>query len=181
MVSRITLFLFFAVGLTTMLAQDYKEVIPWSQERRLSWADFQGPIPKDAMAAAITASGISYNYSANLMFNEVNLDFEVNTYFYPTGSWYKPAVCDSVVLSHEQLHFDITELFARKMRKKLLQSTFSDNVKEEVRNIYNTVLKELNAYQELYDWETDFSRKPLAQQRWHKKIWAELEVYKPEE
>lgn len=181
MVSRLSI-LFFVIGglFITNAQKDGEEVIPWSLERRLSWADFKGEIPRDAMAAATTASGISYRYSANLMFNEVNLDFEVNTYFYPDGSWYKPQICDSTVLAHEQLHFDITELFARKMRKKLKQSTFSDNVKAEVRDIYNTILAELNAYQERYDWETDFSRKHDAQKKWQEKVWAQLAIYEPE-
>ena len=181
MVTRVITIFLMLIGFCSVVAQNTVETIPWSEERRLTWDDFKGEIPENAMAAAITASGISYKYSANLMFNEVNLDFEVNTFFYPMGSWYKPALCDSVVLSHEQLHFDITELFARKMRKKLRQSTFSDNVKAEVRNIYNSILKELNDYQERYDWETDFSRKPLAQKRWVERVKAQLDVYSAEE
>ncbi|NKI31865.1 DUF922 domain-containing protein [Croceivirga thetidis] len=181
MVSKL-MFLYFLLGIVYMTnaQKNGEEVIPWSEERRLSWSDFKGEVPRDAMAAATTASGISYKYSANLMFNEVNLDFEVNTYFYPDGSWYKPDICDSTVLAHEQLHFDITELFARKMRKRLRQSTFSDNVKAEVRDIYNTILAELNAFQERYDWETDFSRKHEAQKRWKERVWAQLAVYEPE-
>ncbi len=177
--SRLAIFFtLFFIGV--LQSQKTDDAIPWTEQRKLSWSDFKGEVPKDAMAAATTASGISYKYSANLMFNEVNLDFEVKTFFYPQESWYKPEICDSLVLSHEQLHFDITELFARKMRRKLNQSTFSDNVKAEVRNIYNSILSELNAYQERYDWETDFSRKKIAQLRWQERIRAELAVYEPE-
>ena len=89
---------------------------------------------------------------------EVELDFEVNAYFYPEESWYKPAVCDTFILGHEQLHFDISELFARKMRGRLRNTTFSENVKQEVRDIYQETLKELEAMQDRYDWETNFSR-----------------------
>lgn len=181
MVSRLIVIYCLLAGIFFVSAQEEGvEVIPWSLERSLTWADFKGEVPKDAMASAITASGISYRYSANLMFNEVNLDFEVNCYFYPENSWYKPQLCDSTVLAHEQLHFDITELFARKLRRRLREATFSDNVKAEVRDIYNKILKQLNAYQERYDWETDFSRKTIAQLRWQKMIWNELETYSPE-
>lgn len=150
--------------------QNIQESIPWSKEFRLSWDYFKGPIPPDAIAAATTASGISYEYSANLMFNEVTLDFKVDAFFYPQESWYKPAVCDSITLNHEQLHFDIAELHARKMRKQLKETSFSDNVKAEVREIYQNVLQELASYQDRYDWETDFSRNHKAQLRWKKKI-----------
>lgn len=157
-------------SMTITYGQDIQESISWSKDFRLSWEYFKGPVPPDAVAAATTASGISYEYSANLMFNEVSLDFKVDAFFYPQESWYKPAVCDSVTLNHEQLHFDIAELYARKMRKQLQETSFSDNVKAEVREIYQNVLHELASYQERYDWETDFSRNLKAQLRWQKKI-----------
>ena len=73
------------------------------------------------------------------------------------------------------MHFDITELFARKMREKLTRPSFSDNVKAEIREIYKTTLKELSDLQDVYDWETDFSRNKGAQQRWNARITEALE------
>lgn len=151
-------------------AQEIDTSIPWSLERRLSWNDFKGPVPPDAVPAATTASGISYKYSANLIYHEVELDFEVNAFFYPNESWYKPDYCDDLILSHEQLHFDISELFARKMRLKLERTSFTENVKSEIRDIYKNTLKELSEFQEKYDWETNFSRNAEAQLRWNARI-----------
>ena len=101
---------------------------------------------------------------------QVHLDFEVNAYFYPNESWYRPKLCNENTLAHEQLHFDITEIFARKMRDKLQRTSFSDDVKAEVRKIYNDILKELQEYQERYDWETNFSRNREKQAEWNQKI-----------
>ncbi len=142
----------------------------WAPDKRLTWADFKGKIPPAAIPAATTASGISYKYLANLIHHEVDLDFEVNAYFYPNESWYKPEICDNLILSHEQLHFDIAELFARKMRDKLKRTSFSDNVKAEIRKIYKEILQELKDFQELYDWETNFSRNEKKQLEWNKKV-----------
>nr|WP_299383648.1 DUF922 domain-containing protein [Allomuricauda sp.] len=150
--------------------QEIEEGILWDGNKRLTWADFRGKVPPAAVPAATTASGISYRYSANLIHHEVHLDFEVNAYFYPNESWYKPEVCDDLILSHEQLHFDIAELFARKMRDKLERTSFSDNVKQEIRDIYRDILKELEEYQDLYDWETSFSRNAQKQLEWNQKI-----------
>ena len=150
--------------------QEIEEGVLWSADKRLTWADFKGKIPPAAVPAATTASGISYSYTANLIHHEVSLDFEVNAYFYPNESWYKPDICDDVTLSHEQLHFDIAELFARKMRDKLKRTSFSDNVKAEIRKIYKEILAELQEFQELYDWETDFSRNRGKQLEWNQKI-----------
>lgn len=151
-------------------SQEVQEAIPWSSERRLSWKDFKGPIPPDAVPAATTASGISYKYSANLLHHEVKLDYEVRAYFYPNESWYKPNVCDDLILSHEQLHFDISELYARKMRLILSRTSFTEDVKAEVRQIYEDILKELSDFQEKYDWETNFSRNRPAQLEWNARI-----------
>lgn len=155
--------------------QEIEKGILWSAEKRLSWTDFKGKVPPAAVPAATTASGISYTYTANLIHHEVELDFEVNAYFYPNESWYQPKVCDDITLSHEQLHFDISELFARKMRNRLERTSFSDNVKAEIREIYQEILAELQEYQDLYDWETDFSRNRGKQLEWNQKIGSLLE------
>ncbi len=160
----------FFLGCHSGFSQELEETIPWESGKRLVWSDFKGPIPPDASAAATTASGISYSYSANLWHHEVNLDFEVKTFFYPNESWYKPYLCDDVVLSHEQLHFDIAELFARKMRLKLERTSFTKNVKQEIKKIYQETLKELSDFQELYDWETNFSRNREGQAKWNARI-----------
>ena len=152
------------------LAQEIEEGVPWNENIRLTWVDFKGKVPPAEESAASTASGISYSYSANLLHREVKLDFEVNAYFYPNESWYRPKLCNENTLAHEQLHFDITEVFARKMRDKLRRTSFSDDVKAEVRKIYADILKELQTYQERYDWETNFSRNREKQLEWNQKI-----------
>jgi len=151
-------------------AQEIEEGVPWEKDFRLTWADFKGKVPPGEPTAATTASGISYSYSANLLHHEVHLDFEVNAFFYPKESWYKPDLCNENTLAHEQLHFDITEVFARKMREKLRRTSFSDDVKAEVRKIYADILEELQKYQERYDWETNFSRNREKQLEWNQKI-----------
>jgi hypothetical protein len=152
------------------VAQEIEEGVPWNPNIRLTWADFKGKVPPAAEPAATTASGISYTYSANLLHHEVHLDYEVNAYFYPNESWYRPTLCDENTLSHEQLHFDISELFARKMRDRLERTSFSDDVKAEIRKIYKEILQELQDYQDQYDWETNFSRNREKQLEWNQKI-----------
>jgi hypothetical protein len=155
--------------LNVLHVQSQEEVI-WSPDFRFTWNDFKGPVPIGASAAATTASGISYNFSTFYENNEQKVAYEVGAYFYPTRSWYKPQVCNDVTLSHEQLHFDITELYARKMRKQLAETTFTENVKEEVRKIYKTTLRQLNDFQNSYDSETDYSRNLTVQERWMNEI-----------
>lgn len=152
-----------------------EEMIPWSTERRLEWSDFKGKPFKTAWAAAVTASGITYEFSSVVENGNVNLDIKISTFFYPTESWVQPKLANGVILSHEQLHFDISELFARKMRKRVAETTFTKNVKAEIKKIYREVLKELSAFQKKYDYETNFSRNLEKQLAWNQSVARDLE------
>ncbi|QCX02272.1 DUF922 domain-containing protein [Aggregatimonas sangjinii] len=143
--------------------------IPWSQEVRLTWADFKGK-PTSDDAAATTASGISYRFSTNTWGNQVEIEFVVTTHFYPEKSWYRPELCDAQILRHEQLHFDISEVFARKMRTRLAATKFTKDVKAEVAKIYDEINMALYAFQNRYDNETNFSRHREKQSEWNRKI-----------
>ena len=154
----------------SFLFSQQEEMIPWSSERRLEWADFKGKPFKTAWAAAITASGITYEFSSMVENDDVNLDITISTFFYPKESWVQPESSNDVILSHEQLHFDISELFARKMRKRVAEARFTKNVKAEIKKIYRDILKELSAFQKKYDYETNFSRNLEKQLEWNARI-----------
>ncbi len=157
------------LGMNFLSAQE-NETIAWT-EVRLTWKDFKAEPPRSGRVAATTASGISYQFSTSGTKNALSIDFVIATHFYPEKSWYNPVLGDDFVLSHEQLHFDITELFARKLRKELSETTFThENVKSKVKAIYNKNNKALNDYQNRYDEATNFSRYLEQQMLWNKKI-----------
>ncbi len=151
-----------------------RDTIPWTREHRLNWSDFKGK-PTNSRAAAVTASGITYQFSSMSKGDDVILDFEVSTHFYPHKSWYQPELCDDVILGHEQLHFDISELYARQMRKRLRETRFTQHVKAEIKAIYKEITVALNDFQNRYDEETNFSRNREQQQLWNTSIKTALE------
>lgn len=155
-------------------AQEEEKAILWSLEKRLSWDDFQAEPPSNGNVAATTASGISYYFSSREIDGRMQVDFTVRTYFYPEKSWHIPEMCNEVILSHEQLHFDIAELFARKMRRQLTDTDFTRDIKAEVREIYKQINLELREFQNRYDQETDFSRNVAQQKAWNATISAAL-------
>jgi hypothetical protein len=165
--------LLFCFAFASALTQD-SDAIPWEAGRKLRWEDFRGTPPNAKKVAATTASGISYSYQTRGTPGQYRLDYEVTAYFYPHKSWYHRDICDSVVLSHEQLHFDITELYARRMRTLLERERFGPNVKAEVRRIFKRLNRELSEFQARYDRETDFSRDREAQGRWNDEIGRKL-------
>lgn len=164
-------------GATMFAHGQENNAIPWETSRKLTWKDFKGKPFKTAWAAATTASGISYSFTGQERGDGYELDFKVNAFFYPDKSWYQPKLCDDVVLRHEQLHFDISELYARKLRIKLDSTRFTKNVKEEVKVLYEQTLEELHRTQSQYDYETNYSRDQEQQLRWNKKIASALNAH----
>ena len=85
---------------------------------------------------------------------------------------------DSNVLHHEQGHFDLAEAYTRKLRQML--AAYKPNrvtFKKDIHEMYNRLIDELEAKQDLYDKETDHSKNKIAQQEWNNKIAKLLSAY----
>jgi predicted secreted Zn-dependent protease len=83
------------------------------------------------------------------------------------------------ILGHEQGHFDITELHARKLYKDLKEYKFrKGSVSNDINQIYNQVVNELQQMQNDYDKESDHSRNFRLQKEWESRIAEDLGLYK---
>jgi hypothetical protein len=154
-------------------ATEQEDIIRWSAGRKLQWSDFQGqPDPKSpALAVSATVLGFTPVIKNNRLF------FSLSAYFIKTESWSREK--NDYLLRHEQGHFDITEIFARKLYKKLNAYHYNkDTFKEEVKKIYHDILREKEHMQQQYDLQTDYSRKKNRQEQWRKKIAKMLEELK---
>ena len=165
-----------------LLLQSDEVTITWSEDQKLTWNDFKDKPNPNIDAVALTASGITFGYSISRSETEVfSFKTSVHSHFYPEKSWYKNSTADTYILGHEQLHFDITELHARKFRKRIEALKLNNNIKIELDKLHDVINKELAAMQDLYDDKTDYSRKPKEQLQWQKFIQEELkklEAYK---
>ncbi len=151
--------------------------MPWSNNYRLTWNDFKAKPQRNVSAVATTASGITFGFSIKESDKRViSFTTEVHAHFYPEQSWYKPERADNHVLGHEQLHFDITELFARKFRKRISLLKTTNDVAKRLRTIHRDINKELAAFQDKYDSETDFSRNVEMQKKWKLFVINELKM-----
>ncbi len=171
-------FLLICLVLATAVKSSGQEenTIKWDPEYKLRWSDFKARPQENSPVAAITASGISYRFSAMESNGKMEVDCTIESFFYPGSSWYKPETANDIILSHEQLHFDISELFARKMRARVANYSFSSNVKAEMNQIYEQILKEMRVFQKRYDEETNFSREVAIQVEWTNKIAKTLQT-----
>jgi len=159
------------------LKQD--KTLTWQQDQKLTWSNYQGDVDPNNDAVALTASGITFSYAINESNKRfVNFEATVESHFYPEKSWYKEALCDSAILAHEQLHFDITELHARKFRSQLAQLVTTQAIQADLRRLHRNINRDMAKMQNTYDLETNNSMDVEQQAFWANFVTAELEKYK---
>lgn len=150
--------------------ENQDDKVLWSSKRKLVWGDFTGAIPEttEPFVKAITGYSIKLKYER---LDDIVLNYKVENYFIKSKSW--TITTDTQTLAHEQLHFDIAELYARKIRKSFDSLVVKKNNNVYIYNeIYNLNISKCDKYQYLYDHQVSGNFKN--QQQWFKKIGTEL-------
>ena len=153
------------------------EKIPWSADNKLTWDHFQGSPTLGNGYVASTNSGISFSFSYSVKNGKMELDYSITSNFYPKLSWYKRGHVSPYILKHEQTHFDISELHARKLRKAMLETGFSLDPKDEINAIYNEVERQRREMQRRFDEESDHSKNEAEEYQWEAYVANELSKY----
>lgn len=161
------------ISISAAVPMSTADPINWRARRILNWSDFKGSPVQTAPNAALTSTSILINYR----YDDESLQFNLNCVFYPHKSWTK--VNTKNILAHEQGHFDISQLFTRRLYKELNSYRFrATTVDKDIQAIYQRITNEQAAYQNLYDRETNYSRDAAAQESWNTRIEKELEETK---
>ncbi|TGE28643.1 DUF922 domain-containing protein [Hymenobacter metallicola] len=177
------------------LGQTPANSVCWQENVRLKQRDFTaapeaGPGP---LLAATHAEVRVWSFTTA----EQQVRFNVTVRFIKDKSWFDQGQTDgswtSVVrnpdqlLAHEQLHFDIAELTARRIRQRhaTYQAARSRQpadplraglehalFKEEIK----CLLQDRRALDDLYDAESNHGLLPQAQQQWQRRVQHELEA-----
>lgn len=184
--------IFFFVGFITLLSFTFVKdnFILWQENKKLKIQDFKADnkdtvkVNQQQFLGAISAIRIEYS-SFQRNKNSVP-DFSIKTYFDPNGSWM--LLKNDYVLQHEQIHFDLTELYARKMRKSV-ESLRQKNITNI--SIYRKKIQHWNVMKEKASNQFDadnqdyyikigqkilFQKNPK-QEAWKKKVDRELFQY----
>lgn len=149
------------------------ERINWNKNTKLSWEDFKGKPSRASSNDAMTDSGFGFQ---TLPMKNDSLVIIISSYFNPGTSWVKMDKATDALLAHEQCHFDITELFARKLKKLFAKTKFNrKTIMNEVKNMDKKVVDDWQDFQDKYDKETEHSKKEKKQLDWEKKIAKDLE------
>jgi Bacterial protein of unknown function (DUF922) len=151
--------------------------IPWSAKHLPGWPDFRGRPRTGTTIAAQTSSSVTYL----LQCRGDRLSFAVLAVFSPSESWVRPDIPTSpngsvATLRHERTHFNITELFARRLRQAFVQArSICPAGRKEARRAFDRLSQASNAAQDRYDRETAHGMAPDAQARWDREVAAALD------
>jgi hypothetical protein len=161
----------------SLAAQDTATTILWS-EKKLTWEDFREDNTDEKYykkAAARINSGIRVRRYDTISNSQITVG--IYAVMHPYRSWVrKRAVGNGKVLAHEQDHFEITELFARKLRKALSETTFTGkSYPKKMEKLIKQFRKDLSSMQYQYDQETTHGTNEQLQRWWHYFIINRLE------
>ena len=154
--------------------RDYEKEIDWTESRRLSWNDFKGVVPelKSQEFVAETASELEFQFRSGAFSSALTLDLQCR--FITEKSWVRSDAANDYVLGHEQLHFDITELYARMLRKRLQDAQLTSKDQSKAAQMFNTISEEHRLRQERYDRQTKHGLLKDQQKQWKAMILLEL-------
>ena len=162
------MFLLPVINLSAQTAD--QSALSWNPFYKLGWYDFQGKPPGESNSDA----GASVKIRATPFMVRNKIHYEVAAIFNRNKSWARDH--SPSLLAHEQIHFDIAELYARKIRKKIKELD-----EKEINDIktYNSaigdLLSESNRTDRQYDVETLHGALSRQQATWSKKVKQELE------
>lgn len=143
---------------------------------QLKWSDFQGKPDSEISGNALSSVGFQMSYKGTA--RQDSLIFIVEAFFDRETSWFKGDT-NTYALSHEQTHFDITELYARKLKQSLQGATLTyKNYQTVIRDLERNNHKAMNTVDSIYDVTTDYSRIKAEQLKWNTNIKQDLENLK---
>lgn len=162
----------FILPLLVLLLPD-EDYIKWQEDRKLTWDDFKAAPQKLGNTAAMTTTHLGFSYSVT----NGKVAYKIDCRFEKIKSW--GLVKNDWILKHEQGHFDIAEIFARKLNRSINEYQFNrSSFQKDLDAIYKSVVDDKEKFQQQYDDETDYSRNKNKQEEWLMNIESELKQSK---
>lgn len=170
-------FLFFVLFTSFLHITQEESALEWTSYQKLTWKDFIGSPIEDSSYDAVTTTSFLFK---GMRWDKKGAKGSLIAVFFKQKSWTKSS--NFLLLEHEQGHFDITEIYARKFRSKLKKTKLRNKfASKELQYIYHIYISEMEKWQGLYDVETNHGKNREKQEEWNKKISErlnELEEYR---
>jgi hypothetical protein len=145
--------------------------VTWTNKKQLEWSDFSGPVKDSSHFDAESFAEVRFTYTFNSL---QDFHFDVTATFNKNTSWYKKEAQSPLLLKHEQLHFDIAELFAKKLKAEFESFPYTENFRKEIADLFEKKKLQYHLMQDKYDQETSHSLNLEKQRLWEFAIRDEL-------
>lgn len=158
----------------------FGQKIIWKEDQKLAWSDFKSKSNNMGNANVVAYTHCGWEYSAVVSSDSnVPVKIGIQTIFKENQSWKDVKRITDYALLHEQKHFDIAELFARRLRKEVEEKVVSsgDYIKY-FHGIYNKIAKDYKDFQASYDRDTRNGINTIKQAEYNTLITEELEKLK---
>lgn len=152
--------------------QQYQLEIDWSANRKLSWDDFKGKVPEKSYFDAESYCSIIYQTGLVTVFTKAT--FVVTNTFDCTRSWVRAGKKNDAILNHEQRHFDLCEIYTRKLKAEFDKQKIYINSGNKIDSIFSGLERQYNEAHRRYDEETQHGTSEIAQSGWDSYIDLEL-------
>jgi hypothetical protein len=154
-----------------------QEALVWGPRRLLTWADFKGKPPDNA---GVVAAETAYTIVDGVRCVGTKFEYRVVAAFRTRDSWVRHSVlrtpADSArALRHEQTHFDLSEVHARRLRRYFSELMAPCRMSSgDWSAAASRMERDEKAAQAQYDSETDHGRNAAQQVRWDKEVDSQL-------
>jgi Bacterial protein of unknown function (DUF922) len=171
------LFFLLLLAANNLFAQD---LIKWSL-KRLTWNDFKEKPGYDKYPYKAAKTRWNFNVALDdtsfAVRDSNKIIVTVEAIFDCENSWVRtPSISytSQKHLAHEQLHFDIVELYARRIRKQLSKMKLTkENYKEKLTKLFKKYMRKHNSYQEDFEYYTNGKRE-IWFEDWATKVQEEI-------
>jgi hypothetical protein len=159
-------------------AQHKDSLLVWQGQGKLSLMDFKHTpdsfaIKNETSNKASSLLDIKMDVPQFIKFDTA-FSYNITAVFYKYLSW----LYDTTQLRHERLHFDLSELYARKMRSSLHHMKIDYESYNMVKTKLNDLYYEHAKTHVLYDKETRNGKMPNMQLRWERNVEIQLDTLK---
>lgn len=158
----------------------FAQKIVWKEDLKLNWSNFKSTINHQRGTNVVAYTNCGWVYSVVKSSNPKSpVTIKIETVFNEDRSWKDTKKINDYVLGHEQKHFDIAEIFARKLRKEVQEKIkTSGDFNKNFQGIYNRLSNDYRKFQILYDKDTKNGMDEVKQVEYDRSITEELENFK---
>ncbi|MDB5195679.1 MAG: hypothetical protein JWP88_49 [Flaviaesturariibacter sp.] len=154
MITRFLLSCFLFLAALNLAAQQKADAVIWSKEG-LSWDLFQEVESiggGNALARTFTKLHIVLEDSLSVQQGQQGVKVKIYALMIPSLSYVRLSANRKGVLEHEQIHFDNTELAARRLRKLLSEEKFTGkDYRKKINKLFHKTASQMSKMQADYD------------------------------